>query len=64
MSDAVRKRIFEPFFTTKEVGQGTGLGLALSRSIVEKHKGLLEVQSAPGEGSCFTVKLPRSVTSL
>ncbi|HEX5792144.1 MAG TPA: ATP-binding protein [Rheinheimera sp.] len=52
-------RIFEPFYTTKPKGQGTGLGLSLSRSIVEKHKGLLEVSSTPGVGSCFTVKLPR-----
>lgn len=58
------EQIFQPFYTTKPKGQGTGLGLALSRSIVEKHKGLLEVQSTPGVGSCFTVKLPRSVTSL
>jgi two-component system NtrC family sensor kinase len=53
------EQIFQPFYTTKPKGQGTGLGLALSRSIVEKHKGLLEVQSTPGEGSCFTVKIPR-----
>lgn len=58
------EQIFQPFYTTKPKGQGTGLGLALSRSIVEKHKGLLEVQSTPGVGSCFTVKIPRSVTSL
>jgi two-component system NtrC family sensor kinase len=52
-------RIFEPFYTTKPKGQGTGLGLPLSRSIVEKHQGMLEVSSTPGVGSCFTVKLPR-----
>lgn len=52
-------RIFEPFYTTKPKGQGTGLGLPLSRSIVEKHQGLLDVSSTPGVGSCFTVKLPR-----
>ncbi|EIW88081.1 sensor histidine kinase [Alishewanella agri BL06] len=57
------EQIFQPFYTTKPKGQGTGLGLALSRSIVEKHKGLLEVQSTPGVGSCFTVKIPRTVTS-
>lgn len=57
------EQIFQPFYTTKPKGQGTGLGLALSRSIVEKHKGLLEVQSTPGAGSCFTVKIPRSITT-
>ncbi len=50
--------IFEPFFTTKPKGQGTGLGLALSRGIAEKHQGRLEVQSQPGLGSCFTLWLP------
>lgn len=53
------EQIFQPFYTTKPKGQGTGLGLALSRSIIEKHKGVLELQSTVGQGSCFTVKLPR-----
>lgn len=58
--DAVQLgRIFEPFYTTKPKGQGTGLGLPLSRSIVEKHQGVLDVTSTPGVGSCFSVKLPR-----
>jgi signal transduction histidine kinase len=52
-------RIFEPFFTTKPVGQGTGLGLALSYTIVQKHKGRLEVQSTVGQGSTFRIWLPR-----
>lgn len=56
------EQIFQPFYTTKPKGQGTGLGLALSRSIVEKHKGLLEVQSTPDIGTCFTVKIPRNIT--
>lgn len=52
------KKIFDPFFTTKPVGKGTGLGLSLSFGILQKHGGRIEVQSAPGEGSAFTLWLP------
>jgi PAS domain S-box-containing protein len=55
---AIRDNIFDPFFTTKEVGKGVGLGLAICYGIIEKYNGTIEVESSPGEGSTFIVKLP------
>ncbi len=52
------RRIFDPFFTTKETGKGTGLGLAIAHGIVERHGGRIEVETAFGCGTEFTVHLP------
>jgi len=58
MSPEVKARVFEPFFTTKAPGKGTGIGLSAVREIVELTGGAISVQSAQGEGSCFTILLP------
>jgi signal transduction histidine kinase len=52
------EHIFEPFFTTKHVGEGTGLGLSIAEGIIREHRGWMEVDSRPGQGSRFTVFLP------
>jgi len=59
MGDQTRRRIFEPFFTTKPQGEGTGLGMSVSYFIItHNHKGTIEVESAPGKGARFTIRLP------
>ncbi len=60
MDEARRKRIFEPFFTTKSPDKGTGLGLSVSYFIItQDHGGEISVQSSPGKGTTFIIKLPR-----
>ncbi len=54
----LQERIFDPFFTTKPPGQGTGMGLSVSLTIVQNHGGDIWVESAPGHGACFVVELP------
>jgi PAS domain S-box-containing protein len=58
MDEATLKRLFEPFFTTKKAGEGTGLGLALVRGIVNAHSGSLRIASRPGVGTTFDIFLP------
>ena len=58
MSEEVRKKVFEPFFTTKNVGDGLGLGMSISYSVIQKHNGNIKVKSEIGKGSEFVITLP------
>ncbi len=60
ISDEIRSQIFNPFFTTKDVGKGTGLGLSISYEIIKRQQGEILVESASGQGTTFTVRLPRT----
>jgi hypothetical protein len=55
-------KIYDPFFTTKQIGKGTGLGLAVSYGIIRDHGGHIDVESKPGEGTCFHITIPLAAT--
>lgn len=58
MDEATRARVFDPFFTTKDADKGTGLGLSTVHSILTAHGGSIEVQTAPGAGTTFSLRIP------
>jgi signal transduction histidine kinase len=58
MDEATKERIFEPFFTTREVGEGSGLGLSVVHGIITTMNATITVNSAPGQGATFCVRMP------
>jgi signal transduction histidine kinase len=59
MPPEVLEKLFQPFFSTRPLGEGTGMGLAVVHGIVAAHGGRIHVESQPGQGSTFTLRLPR-----
>ena len=59
----LQDRIFDPFFTTRGPDEGTGLGLSIAFDIVREHGGALELESRPGAGTCFSIRLPAAAPS-
>jgi signal transduction histidine kinase len=55
---SVLAKIYDPFFTTKEIGKGTGLGLSIAYGIIERHKGVISVNSVVNKGTTFIIELP------
>jgi two-component system NtrC family sensor kinase len=60
LAEDVKDKLFKPFFTTKRRGQGTGLGLSVSRTIIESHRGQIRAEGAPGKGATFIIRLPEA----
>jgi signal transduction histidine kinase len=58
IDEQILPRVFDPFYTTKTAGKGTGIGLSIARTIVERHHGKIEVENRPGDGVTFRVILP------
>lgn len=58
MTEETRRKVFDPFFTTKDVGQGTGLGMSIAFTTIQKHNGQINVQTELGNGSVFTIRIP------
>jgi signal transduction histidine kinase len=58
MDPSLKERIFEPLFTTRTEAGGTGLGLSIVKRAVERHAGQIQVETVPGKGTTFTVKIP------
>jgi len=56
--EEIQGQLFDPFYTTKEEGKGTGLGLSVAYGIIQKHHGNITVQSSPGQGAAFVIRLP------
>jgi PAS domain S-box-containing protein len=63
MTKEVKSKIFEPFFTTKPIGEGTGMGMAISYGIIERHNGKIQVKSQVGKGTTITISLPYYINS-
>ncbi len=64
MTEDTKTHMFEPFFTTKQEGKGVGLGLAVAYGIIQRHHGTIDVDSAPGRGTAFTISLPAHQPSI